>query len=231
MSRTTARGAARRSSPARASRGERVDERHLSFESWEGLSKVLTASGWTAALRQPGGQRRGARPGVGRATTSACTRGCPASRRWRIFHLSRKLAARRRDAVRAADITASRGPRQQLGYVRTGLGVTTDDAMGVRVRRRSRRGQGRDEGAARRQGRQSRRDEQSRPAGAAGLHHLDRGLHLVLRQRPRLPGRPGGAGRRGPGRRRARSSACASAMWSGRSWCRCAPAPRSRCPA
>ena len=26
----------------RASRGERVDERHLSFESWEGLRKVLT---------------------------------------------------------------------------------------------------------------------------------------------------------------------------------------------
>jgi predicted transcriptional regulator len=26
----------------RAARGERVDERHLSFESWEGLSRVLT---------------------------------------------------------------------------------------------------------------------------------------------------------------------------------------------
>jgi predicted transcriptional regulator len=26
----------------RAARGERVDERHLSFESWEGLRKVLT---------------------------------------------------------------------------------------------------------------------------------------------------------------------------------------------
>jgi predicted transcriptional regulator len=27
----------------RAARGEAVDERHLSFESWEGLSRVLTA--------------------------------------------------------------------------------------------------------------------------------------------------------------------------------------------
>ena len=32
---------------------------------------------------------------------------------------------------------------------------------------------------ARRQGRQPRRDEQSRPAGAAGLHHHDRGLHAI----------------------------------------------------
>ena len=34
-----------------------------------------------------------------------------------------------------------------------------------------------------RQGRQSRRDDPHRPAGAAGLHDHDRSLHLLLRQR------------------------------------------------
>ena len=46
---------------------------------------------------------------------------------------------------------------------------------------------------ARRQGRRSRRDEQSRPAGAARVHDHDRSLHPFLRQRPNLPARSGGA--------------------------------------
>ena len=50
-------------------------------------------------------------------------------------------------------------------------------------------GRGRDAQPARRQGRQPRRDEQSRPAGAARLHHHHRGLHPLLRQRP-APIRP-----------------------------------------
>ena len=44
-------------------------------------------------------------------------------------------------------------------------------------------GRRRDAQSARRQGRQSGRDGQSRPAGAAGLHHHHRGLHLFLRER------------------------------------------------
>ena len=50
-------------------------------------------------------------------------------------------------------------------------------------------GDGKAEGAAghaqpaRRQGREPRRDGESRPAGAARLHHHHRGLHLLLRQR------------------------------------------------
>ena len=58
--------------------------------------------------------------------------------------------------------------------------------MGLQLRRRQGRGQRRDAQPARRQGRQPRRDGQSRPAGAARLHHHDRGLHLFLRQ----PARP-----------------------------------------
>ena len=43
------------------------------------------------------------------------------------------------------------------------------------------------EAAARRQGRQPRRDDQHRPAGAARLHHHHRGLQPLLRQRARIP--------------------------------------------
>ncbi len=39
---------------------------------------------------------------------------------------------------------------------------------------------------------------QSRPAGAAGLHHHHRGLHLLLRQQADLSGGSEGAGRRPP---------------------------------
>ena len=49
---------------------------------------------------------------------------------------------------------------------------------------------------ARRQGREPRRDGESRPAGAARLHHHHRGLHPLLRQRAALSGRPRRAGRR-----------------------------------
>ncbi len=60
-----------------------------------------------------------------------------------------------------------------------------------------------------RQGREPRRNGQSRPAGAARLHDLDRGLHLLLRQRQDLSE---GARRAGEGRARAcrRASPAAS---------------------
>ena len=53
--------------------------------------------------------------------------------------------------------------------------------------------------SARRQGRQSRRDGQSRPAGAARLHDPDLGLHLFLRKRQNLSEGTEGAGREGAG--------------------------------
>ena len=43
-----------------------------------------------------------------------------------------------------------------------------------------------DEAAARRQGREPRRDVPHRPAGAPGLHHHHRGLHLLLRPQAHL---------------------------------------------
>ena len=61
--------------------------------------------------------------------------------------------------------------------------------MGLQLRRRQGRGPGRDAQPARRQGRQPGRDGESRPAGAARLHHHHRGLHLFLRQRRDLSGR------------------------------------------
>ena len=63
-------------------------------------------------------------------------------------------------------------------------------------------GNGKAEGRARharpprRQGRGPRRDGQSRPAGAARLHHHDCGLHAVLRQQQALSRWPARAGRR-----------------------------------
>ena len=59
--------------------------------------------------------------------------------------------------------------------------------MGLRLRRRPRRGQGRHAQSARRQGRGPCRNGQSRPAGAARLHHHHRGLHLLLRHDKQYP--------------------------------------------
>ena len=56
-----------------------------------------------------------------------------------------------------------------------------NDEVGLHLRRRQGRGQGGDARPPRRQGREPRRDGQPRPAGAARLHHHDRGLHLLLR--------------------------------------------------
>ena len=69
--------------------------------------------------------------------------------------------------------------------------------MGLHLRRRQGRGHGRHAQSARRQGRQPRRDGQSRPAGAARLHHHHRGLHLFLRQRQNLSEGSEAAGRGG----------------------------------
>ncbi len=55
--------------------------------------------------------------------------------------------------------------------------------VGLYLRRRQGRGQSGPARPARRQGRQPRRNGQSRPAGASGLHHSDLGLHLFLRPR------------------------------------------------
>ena len=75
-------------------------------------------------------------------------------------------------------------------------------------------GHGGDEGAARRQGRQPGRDEQSGPAGAAGLHHHDRGLHLFYAHGRTYPDELERAGRRGAGRGRAGARHAASAIRS-----------------
>ena len=84
--------------------------------------------------------------------------------------------------------------------------------VGLPLRRRPRRRHRRHEGPARRQGRQPRRDGEPRPAGAAGLHHHDRGLHRLLRQRPQAARRPRAAEvRGGAAPRSARRSAPASA--------------------
>ena len=64
---------------------------------------------------------------------------------------------------------------------------------GSQVRLRLRRGQQGSQGPARRQGRQPRRDDQPRPAGAARLHHHHRGL-------PGVPGDRAGARTGWPGR-------------------------------
>ena len=68
--------------------------------------------------------------------------------------------------------------------------------MGLQLRQRQGRRPRRHAQSARRQGRGPCRDGQSRPAGAARLHHHHRGLHLLLRQRQRLSEGPRAAGRR-----------------------------------
>ena len=64
------------------------------------------------------------------------------------------------------------------------------------LRRRHGRGRRQPEEPPRRQGRQPGRDGRDRPARPPGLHDLDRGLHLLLRQRPDLSQGPRGGGRR-----------------------------------
>src|SRR5215203_5859263 len=73
-----------------------------------------------------------------------------------------------------------------------------NDEVGLHLRRRQGRGRIGDARAPRRQGREPRRDGQSRPAGAARLHHHDRGLNLLLRPRPHLSARAEGGGRTSP---------------------------------
>ena len=66
----------------RAERGEAVKEHHVSFESWQGLARVLTPTR-LELLHHLAGTTLRASPGWrGRAgaTTSACT---PMSRHWR----------------------------------------------------------------------------------------------------------------------------------------------------
>ena len=67
--------------------------------------------------------------------------------------------------------------------------TTTDPAQTTHVRLRLLRGRQGPEGPARRQGREPGRDGEARPAGAARLHDLDRGV----------PGVPGGGDGRRPG--------------------------------
>ncbi len=75
--------------------------------------------------------------------------------------------------------------------------------MGLFLRRREDRRAGRDEESARRQRGESRRNGLARPAGSARVHHHDRSLHLLLRQRQDLSRRTRGRGRRGDCERRA----------------------------
>ena len=72
---------------------------------------------------------------------------------------------------------------------------------------------------------------QSRPAGAARLHHHHRGLHLFLRARQNLSEGPEAAGRGRARRGRHASPARSSATPTIRCWSRCAPARARRCPA
>ena len=76
--------------------------------------------------------------------------------------------------------------------------------MGLRLRRRQGRGQGRHAQPARRQGRGPGRNGEPRSAGAARLHHHDRGLHALLRQRQHVSRRSRAAGERGARRGRPR---------------------------
>jgi len=70
--------------------------------------------------------------------------------------------------------------------------------VGLCLRRRQGRGAHPDARPARRQGREPRRDGQPRPAGAARLHHHDRGLHVLLRARQDLSAGAQGRGGAGP---------------------------------
>ena len=90
-------------------------------------------------------------------------------------------------------------------------------------------GQSRHARPARRQGRGPRRDGQSRPAGAARLHHHHRGLHALLRQRQHVSGGPRAAGEVPRSTRSAASPARRSATRRTRCSCRCAPARAPRC--
>ena len=101
--------------------------------------------------------------------------------------------------------------------------------VGLHLRRRQGRGRIGDARAPRRQGREPRRDGQSRPAGAARLHHHDRGLHLLLRPRPHLSAGAEGARSHEPSLMSARSPARPSATPGTRSSSRCARAPAPRC--
>jgi predicted transcriptional regulator len=66
----------------RAERGQAVDEHHLSFESWEGLARVLTGKRLELLRHLHRTPRRASPSWRGRsgATPSACTR---MSRLWR----------------------------------------------------------------------------------------------------------------------------------------------------
>ena len=105
--------------------------------------------------------------------------------------------------------------------------------VGLLLRRRQGRGRGGDEGPARRQGRQPRRDDQSRPAGAARASPSPprsaptTTSTAAATRRSSRPQVDDGARRRsselaGKQLRRCRRTRCSS---------RCAPAPAPRCPA
>ena len=82
---------------------------------------------------------------------------------------------------------------RRAGQAREGVG---QGQMGLSLRQRQGRGPPRHARPPRRQGRGPRRDGQSRPAGAARLHHHDCGLHAVLRQQQALSRWAARAGRR-----------------------------------
>ena len=88
-----------------------------------------------------------------------------------------------------------------------------------------------DEAAARRQGREPRRDVPHQPAGAARLHGHDRSLHLLLRQQAHVS--PAAQGPDAGRHRRHRAADRQEARRSRRTrcWCRSARAPATRCPA
>ena len=95
--------------------------------------------------------------------------------------MAKKLARKKAVAKAASKLKVKGGPK--AAPKRSAAKKPTAKAGEVRVPLRPQDGWQRiDEGAARRQGREPRRDVPHRPASASRLHGHDRGLHLLLRQ-------------------------------------------------
>ena len=175
----------------------------------------------SARLGQDGGGLRGAPARAGGAARA----GRPLLRRRARDGRGR---ARAREPPRPASDRRSRSSTASRTF--PGSEEHRDPVRLLLRRRQGGRQQGH-EGHARRQGRRPRRDDERRPAGAARLHDLDRGLQRsTTRAGGKLPAEVDAADRRGARAletldgqeaRRRRTTRCSS---------RCAAARSSRCP-
>ena len=178
-------------------------------------SSSAAAAAAAQRRRCRGGARLGGRR---RAAGGRSARTCVACRDGRRFAATfvRRKGLRRRRVARLQRPVGKRTECRQ-------------HASDRQVRLRLRRGQQGPEGPARRQGREPRRDDQPRPAGAARVHHHHRGLQGLPRQR--RASRPGWPTRSASTSTRSRRRwASGSARPTTRCWCRSAPARSSRCP-